>query len=264
MTDQTKALAALDRFKQLANGARQRPGDLVAIKRLADVARAHKRMDLTMEQYEEAISDMPLTDEEKAIYQRTYDRILAEVSDTTMAHQLAMGAVRRSRLDMPVKSFKVGRDYLVKGWGILFGDPSHRDTDDEYFHPDTRFYFEMYGTSPLWVEHGFDSRYGVEPVGSRVDAERYKTGWYVIHRLDPEHTLFQRTIADVRAGIYGYSVDSFPQFKVKNRRDGELAVFPVGGFSLVNFPAEPGLGAVALVEPTVMSDLPDGEGAAAV
>lgn len=245
-----KAIQALKRISQ-----GRYPLD--AIKRLTSVVNASKALKLTADEYAEAIDNPePIDDAERAIYKRVYERVFADTNDATMAHQAAVGALRRYRLDMPVKTFKQGSDYLVKGWGILFGDRRHKDTDQEYFSTGTEFFLKYFGAgSPLWVEHGFDAKYGIDPVGSRVDAIQYDTGIYAVHRLDTGHRLFERTLTDCQAGKYGYSIDSVGHYASLGRQpDGALMAYPAIGWSLVAYPAEPGVGYVSVETPASVAE----------
>jgi hypothetical protein len=232
-----KAIAALNRLTTIASGQ----------------GSAQK---MTIQQYDRSLvttlDDLGnLLPDEQALYHRTYKRVFEETRNDVAARQAAVGAVRRFRLDMPVKSMKSGTDWLTKGWGLLYAaSPEFVDTDNEYFPRQSQFYLDYFKNAPLWYEHGADPRYGVVPIGWRVEVIEYPTGLYAIHALDKKHPLFEETVENLRAGKLSYSSDSIYHFKMRGQTyDGGLYCWPLAGWSLVRRPAEPGLGNVILVEP---------------
>jgi len=230
---------------------------LDALKQLEMVAneRRDTATKMTAQAYDASLittldNDLLLQSDERALYIRTYQRVMQETGDEMAARQAAVGAVRRMRLEMPVKAVKWGKDWIVKAWGALFTDSNYPDTDKEYFPRNGRYYLDYFKNAPFWYEHGQDARYGVEPIGQRVHHIVYSTGIYVFHKLDTKHAHFEETVEDLRTGLMCLSSDSLWHFKVRGETiDGGNFVWPMAGWSLVKRPAEPGLGNALLEEP---------------
>lgn len=185
-------------------------------------------------------------DEGDALYQRVYERVLADTGDPVKARLAALGMTRRKRLGLAVKSTKAG--YVVAGWAIMFGDPLLRDLDQTYFaNKDTDLALDYYGIgAPLWYEHGVTREYGVDVIGERTMQQVFEHGVWLEHVLYDDHRLYENTRDQVENGMLTYSSDSIAH--IVNRRfsedDGALLAWPLVGCSLTKSPAEPGLGAV--------------------
>lgn len=192
-----------------------------------------------------AMQGEALARDESDAYARVYEAVFGETGDVVKATLAAQGAIRRMRMGLAVKSVESAAGQVVQGWGILFTDAGNVDLAKEYFPRDAELMLDHYPRAPLWYEHGADPRYGARPIGERVLTEKYNHGIWAVHRLFPDHPLYERTLADLDAGVLSYSSDSVLHFVERGRTwDGGLFVWPVVGWSLVHRPAEPGLGRV--------------------
>lgn len=199
-----------------------------------------------------------LQGDEQNLWDSTYARVLEQTKDETMATLAAVGAINRRRANLAVKSVRAANgDMLVKGWGILFGDPQRLDLDETWFGKNTQFFLEYYQDAPLWFEHGEDPLMRSWPIGRRTETQVVANhGIFITHRIDPQERIFQafpdllnQLNDDIQQGVYSYSSDSLSHHVQGgfNPSTGELTVWPLAGVSLVHNPAEPGLGPVMTV-----------------
>ena len=198
-----------------------------------------------------AIGEM-LEGEDRALYERTYTRVMDLTGDPVKAALAADGALRAARFGLAVKARKDEDGAIVGGWGILFGDPDHLDLDRTWFGPHTDFFLDDYANAPLWWEHADDERVKSFKLGNRIKSEVYPDyGIWIEHRIDPSLPAFDildydDVLRQIEVGELAYSSDSLNHHVVGgyNEKSGELAIWPLAGFSLVSRPAEPRLGPV--------------------
>lgn len=204
-----------------------------------------------------------LDDDEQDTYARIYEKVLALTGDVLKATLAAYGAINRLRYGLAVKAkksvapmptgsqvsaMKSGEQLIVKGWGVLFGDKAHRDLDTPatYFAEDTAYLLDYYAHAPLWHNHG-DSPLQWTPIGQRTYTE-YVAG----HGIWVEHALHTECppeiIAQIERGELAYSSDSIRHYVAAGYQpeDGKLSAWPLVGVSVVDSPAEVGLGPVIL------------------
>lgn len=196
-----------------------------------------------------AIDPELTTDENEELYQRVYERVLADTGDTVKAILAGRGALRRKYQGLAVKQAPEGM--TVAGWAIMFGDSVMKDSANTYFSAkDTEFLLDYYQSAPLFMEHGFNAQYGLMPIGQRVKTQRFEHGIWLEHKLDTSHPLYAKTCGDVNAGKYSYSSDSIEHLVLNGLKpeDGKLSYWALAGCSLVPNPAEIGLGEVIAVD----------------
>lgn len=179
------------------------------------------------------------------LWQRTYDRVFADTGDQMKAYLAALGMVQRGRMRMATKARKDAGRVLSVGWGIMFGDPRVKDSERQYFAPDTDYFLQYYERAPLWYDHGDDPAYGWDAIGRRSAYQVHEYGIWLEHEMDTSHRLFARTIGEIDDGLLIYTSDSIYHYMQQGlKRDGKLAAWPFAGCSLTKRPAEPGLGVV--------------------
>lgn len=190
------------------------------------------------------------TDDDEATYEKTYQIVFEETGNEIMAKLAANGMLRRKHLGLAVKESNENDGITIAGWLILFGTPVIKDSAGTYFvGGKTEFFLDYYPRAPLWRQHGFDGRYKHRPIGYRSKVLVFKHGIWAEHKLHKEHPLYEVTVADVESGKLFYSSDSIHHFMVTNvGADGALYSWPLVGGSLVDAPAEPGLGEVVVLE----------------
>lgn len=127
-------------------------------------------------------------------------------------------------------------------WRVLaipFGGPNDgRDFDDEFFSPRTDIKPDWFDRRPLIWHHGQDSTMKADPVlGTSDDVELSDDGWWATMWLDRSHRYWAQVDAMLRAGkIYGSS-GSLPHFVRKDRKTGEILVWPYIEQTLTPTPA---------------------------
>lgn len=185
-------------------------------------------------------------DTDREAWSEVFREAYAETQDIEKAALAASGRVTKRRI-LGLKSTGDGAP-VVGGWGLLFTDPDDLDLQQTYFDDHTPLLLEFYEGAPLFMEHGQDPRYGVDPIGKRVAATVYPRGVWVEHQLFTEHPLYDTTRRMLDNGELAYSSDSLGHLVEKgyDDRDGRLGFWPLAGWSLTSDPAEPALGNVTL------------------
>lgn len=191
--------------------------------------------------------------EARTAFTRTYERVLSETRDEQKALLAAFGALRRLDDGMAIKAAK--RDDLgitVGGWAVMFGTPRVKDTDNTFFKSTTEYGLDYFQDAPLWWMHGFDVKVGSEPIGHRTKTAMYKNhGIWLEHVLYKSHPIYSQLVDWAKAGKLSYSSDTFYHHMMAglDMDNGGMDTWFLGGCSLVDDPAEPGLGNVIIVEP---------------
>lgn len=75
--------------------------------------------------------------------------------------------------DVAIKSIK---DRVIHGLGVRFGDATTKDSDNEFFVPESEVGLVNGANRPYILEHGFHPAYGVVKVGDAI-YEKDGTGW---------------------------------------------------------------------------------------
>lgn len=197
----------------------------------------------------EAFKPVLTEEENEELFQRKYEEVLADTNDPVKAILAGRGALRRKYQGLAVKQEAEG--LTVAGWAIMFGDPVVKDSAGTYFSAeDTSFLLDYYEQAPLFMEHGFNNAYGLQPIGKRTKTQRFSHGIWLEHKLDKNHPLYLKTCEDVEAGRFSYSSDSIEHLVLNGLMpsDGKLSFWALAGCSLVPNPAEIGLGEVIALE----------------
>ena len=203
------------------------------------------------------LTDLPqdvqqaLSLDEQAQWLDVFNRVLAQTQDEEKATIAAWGSVRRTRAGYRRAPLAVREDgdlIVVRGWGMLFTNPTHLDAYDTFFATPSNLLADFYQDAPLWYEHGMDVDYAWRPIGKRHQLELFGYGIWVEHVLFRSHPLLKRTLEEIAAGQLSYSSDSLAHYVETgfNWASGENRVWPLAGWSLTKNPAEPGLGPVTL------------------
>lgn len=184
---------------------------------------------------------------DEELYSKTYERVLAATGDDTKAFLAAWGAMKRGMMGLKVNKAADNGPTIVRGWAIMFGDSTVRDTHKTYFDKSTDYMLDYYTDAPLWYEHMRDKHYGLDPIGRRTAVQKHdEFGVWMEHELFEDHPLYAKTASMVEKGELSYSTDSFPNAVYRTFRTDEkyYPMWPMPGCSLVKSPAEPGLGPV--------------------
>lgn len=187
--------------------------------------------------------------DEQAEYLRVYNMVIQQTTDTAKAAAAAQGAVVKMRMT-GVRSMRSAEngDVIIGGWMMKFGNPQDKDSYDTFFSLASKLMLEYYPNAPLWMEHGMDNDYGIDPIGMRSKVEIYGFGVWGEHRVYANHPRFAETKAGLENGEFSYSSDSIGHYVERgyNEVNGRMDVWPFAGCSLTRKPAEISLGPVAL------------------
>ena len=126
---------------------------------------------------------------------------------------------------------------VVGGPLLLFGDPTRKDLQDEYFTPETWLGLAEYKSVPALFHHGLDDVVGLAVMGHRVKAEVRDTGVWVEDWLDISSEYWKMVKPLLEAEALFYSPGSAPHL-VKRQEDGRLDSFPVVEDTLTPVPAQ--------------------------
>lgn len=187
--------------------------------------------------------------EEQAEYLRVYNAVYQQTNDELKSTAAALGAVTKMRMTT-VRSMRSADngDLIIGGWMMKFGTPQDKDSYDTFFSSASKLMLEYYPNAPLWMEHGMDNDYGVDPIGMRTHVEIYGHGIWGEHRVYANHPRFSETKQGLENSEFSYSSDSIGHYVEKgyNEVNGRMDVWPFAGCSLTRSPAEVSLGPVAL------------------
>lgn len=200
-----------------------------------------------------------LQPDEQTRWLTIYDLVLGQTGDDEKASLAAWGAVHRQRrlagrsanaLAVPSLRMDLTDDGLpiVKGWGMLFTDATHRDSYGTFFDEMTALMTEYYQGAPLWYEHGLNWNYKFDPIGKRHRIEMYPFGIWAEHVLWTDHRHYDRTRYEIETGQLAYSSDSIAHYYAiwLNQASGHVRAWPLAGWSLVKRPSEYALGPVTI------------------
>jgi len=135
-------------------------------------------------------------------------------------------------------------DGRIGGYLVVWGNPQQKDSQGEWFHPDTEFELGWYKERPVLYHHGLDGHIQTEEVGHIYRVTPDAKGIYAEAQLalddpDPQKAQWaQKVYAAVRRGELGWSSGSIPHL-VKVAGDGRIDRWPIVEGSLTPTPAEP-------------------------
>ena len=122
----------------------------------------------------------------------------------------------------------------IGGYLVPFGFP--KDTDGEYFTPDTDFALDWYdGKLPVLFHHGLSDAKG-EKIGEIVTIEPRDGGLYAEAQLYMDKPLAVRLYEDAQGGKVGWSSGSVPH-QVEVDTDGRIKRWPLVEGTLTYSPA---------------------------
>lgn len=187
-----------------------------------------------------------LSEQDAALWLRAYTEALAQTQDAELADMAGWGAVRKARVLLWRGGKSAAGNPIIRGWAMLFTDEDSPDVDNTFFDDATRTLLDFYPRAPLWMNHGEDPVYGIDPIGQRTNARVYPRGIVLEHELFSDHPQFSQTTQRIERGELVYSTDTMPRYAIQgfDPDRGYLGVWFAAGCSLTDNPAEPALGAV--------------------
>jgi len=199
---------------------------------------------------------MPYTKGGKGMYETVWMTVQKDGSSGPMIMQgdpeVALHVAQALDLDivgevldkMPVKSLAI-KDLTedtvtIGGYGILFGNPTDRDLEGDYFTKATDLWLEDMGSSkPVMFEHGFGDL-GRAKLGKTTEWEQDEIGWWVESQLSRHNQYIEHVLALASQGVLGYSSGAVGHLS-ERASNGEIKSWPVAEMSLTVEPAEPRL-----------------------
>ena len=126
----------------------------------------------------------------------------------------------------------------IGGYLVVWGDPTQRDLQGEYFTPQTDVGLDWYDQRPVLYHHGLDGNLKAAVIGV-IDTLRHdEVGIWAEAQLDL-HKRYVRTVSQlVDRGILSWSSGSLPHL-VQVENDGHIKQWPIVEGSLTPTPAEP-------------------------
>jgi len=126
---------------------------------------------------------------------------------------------------------------VVGGHIALWGDPEHKDLQDDYFTPETWLGLDEYPTVPALFHHGLDDTIGASVIGKRIKAGVDDTGAWVEDWLDKSGKYWAMVKPLLAKEALYYSPGSAPHL-VKREEDGKLKSYPIVEDTLTVIPAQ--------------------------
>ncbi len=129
--------------------------------------------------------------------------------------------------------------FTVGGYGIVWGDPEHKDLTGDYFTPRTDFWFDRLTEHPMALyHHAMDSEVKATVLGHISTKTADDIGLWVEAQINKAEAYAQGIRQLVNQGLLGFSSGSVPHL-VQKEADGEIRSWPIVEFSLTPTPAEP-------------------------
>lgn len=126
----------------------------------------------------------------------------------------------------------------IGGYLVIWGDPSQRDLQGEYFTPETELGLEWYVQRPVLYHHGLDADLKADVIGVIDRLQPDDVGLWAEAQLDLRGRYVQAVRRLIDRGALGWSSGSLPHL-VEVATDGRIECWPIVEGSLTPAPAEP-------------------------
>jgi HK97 family phage major capsid protein len=136
-----------------------------------------------------------------------------------------------------VKSLNA-KEGRVGGYLVVWGDPSQRDLQGEYFTPETELGLEWYPRRPVLYHHGLDGDLKAAVIGEIDTLTIDDVGVWAEAQLDLRQRYVRAVQRLIDRGVLGWSSGSLPHL-VDYADDGRIKRWPIVEGSLTPAPAEP-------------------------
>lgn len=151
----------------------------------------------------------------------------------------------------------------VGGYLVMWGSPSQKDLQNEYFTPDTDLSLDLYPTRPTFYHHGLDDTLEALKIGDIDLLKPDEIGVWAEAQLDLHNKYVTAIRRLVDKGVIGWSSGSLPHL-VKIAAGGHIEKWPIVEGSLTPTPAEPRIvvstlkatHALTLEEPETVKEAP--------
>lgn len=132
-----------------------------------------------------------------------------------------------------MKMIKALGDWEIEVLGVPYGSPEERDSDNEYFTPDTKLHEDKYGLPPVVVYHGLDKNQKPtkpEYIGRTLAYEDKADGRWYRAVLDKGNEYAAKVWEAVQKGTA--AVSSGASHLARVATDGMIAEWPVTELSI--------------------------------
>lgn len=126
----------------------------------------------------------------------------------------------------------------VGGYLIVWGHPSARDLQGEFFTPQTELGLDWYAERPVLYHHGLDGQLKAAVIGVIDTLRPDDVGVWAEAQLDMRQRYVRAVQRLVDKGVLGWSSGSLPHL-VQVDDDGHITHWPIVEGSLTPTPAEP-------------------------
>lgn len=134
----------------------------------------------------------------------------------------------------------------IGGYGVVFGDPMHKDLEGDYFTPETEFWLDTYRNQPVLYDHALGSLppgfYDIPPsglvFGQVVKVVPDEIGLWIEAQITEHNEWVEAVLELIDRGVLHWSSGSAPHL-VKRDPDGRIISWPIIEWSATPTPAEP-------------------------
>ena len=126
---------------------------------------------------------------------------------------------------------------ILGGYGVVWGG---RDLVDEFFTPETDFWFDrITETPPILYQHGQESPFVRSAIGSVIKKSIDDVGLWLEMQLIRSNEYIDAILEMVEDGRLGLSSGAVSHLVEVDRGSGKIISWPIAEFSLTPEPAEP-------------------------
>ncbi len=126
----------------------------------------------------------------------------------------------------------------IGGYLVVWGDPSRKDLQGEFFTSDTDLALDWYPRRPVLYHHGLDGTLQIKMIGQLDTFQIGDVGLWVEGQLDMRDKYVQAIYRLAQEGKLGWSSGSLPHM-VQVERSGKIVRWPIVEGSMTPTPAEP-------------------------
>lgn len=137
-----------------------------------------------------------------------------------------------------MSALKMLSDNRVGGYLVVWGSPSQKDLQKEYFTPQSELGLDWYTQRPVLYHHGLDGTMKATVIGTIDTLKADQTGVWAEAQLLMHNQYVEQILQLIKNGVLGWSSGSLPHL-VEVASDGQIKRWPVVEGSLTPTPAEP-------------------------
>lgn len=139
----------------------------------------------------------------------------------------------------------------VGGYLVVWGNPSQKDLQGEYFTPESDLGLSWYDQRPVLYHHGLDGDLQAANIGVMTSLKADSVGLWAEAQLNMRNRYVQAVLKLIQKGVLGWSSGSLPHL-VQVAADGFIKRWPIVEGSLTPSPAEPRRTTVGAIKSAVL------------